>query len=318
MTSLKPSILFSTYNAVHIFSPAAPTCSTSLRALSPRDHRCHKTTLRKPLRSYATITGDGASNDFTDVPWPEPPKGHQHPTPYQIFDLQPTAPYTKARFYQLVKIYHPDRSTGVTCTQKLERYRLVVAAHTILSDPSKRRAYDQYGAGWAGKADLATASHGYRHSNTPNPGPFSSWRDHSDPHIWANATWEDWERWRARGENTQSGPVYMSNSAFISMVLVLAAVGSSWNYNRADHEGERFLASRDAMHDRAAKELRRVRQETGQRAKDERIEYFLRNREATALGIGIEEVREERARQVLGTPRGHLSELNDKGEGDVS
>jgi len=269
-------------------------------------------------RSYATITGDNAdnaSNDLPDVPWPEPPKGHTHPTPYQIFDLPRTAPYTKARFYQLVKIYHPDRSTGATCTQKLERYRLVVAAHTILSDPTKRRAYDRFGAGWAGKADFPMPTNA--HSNGSNPGPFSSWREniHSDP-IWANATWEDWERWRARrdGETPQSGPVYMSNNAFISMVLVLAAVGSSWNYNRADQAGESFLASRDLMHDRAAKELRRVRQETGQRAKDERIEYFLRNREATALGIGVEEVREERVRQVLGTPRGHLGELADRKE----
>ncbi|GAB7344674.1 hypothetical protein MBLNU457_3155t1 [Dothideomycetes sp. NU457] len=309
MTSLKSSILLSTYNAVHIFSPTAPTCSTSLRALSPRDHRCHKTPPPKAPRSYATITGDSASNDIPGIPWPEPPKGHTHPTPYQIFDLPRTAPYTKARFYQLVKIYHPDRSTGATCTQNLERYRLIVAAHTILSDPSKRRAYDAYGAGWNGKADLHPPST----THTSNPGPFSSWRTHADP-IFANATWEDWERWRHnRDGNTQSqsGPVYMSNSAFISMVLVLAAVGSSWNYNRADQAGESFLASRDAIHDRAAKELRRVRQETGLRAKEERIEYFLRNREATALGVGVQEVREERARQVLGTPRGHLGELEE-------
>lgn len=54
------------------------------------------------------------------------------------------------------------------------------------------------------------------------------------------------------------------------------------------------------MHDRAAKELRKVRQETGARAKDERIQWFVRNREASLMGVGVEEIREEKARALLG------------------
>lgn len=233
--------------------------------------------------------------------WPDTPKGHICPTPYQIFDLHRNAPYTKERFYQLVKLYHPDRNGHaqdlITCHKtKLERYRLIVAAHDILSDPVKRSAYDRWGAGWAGRAEVPSASAAHSHQ----PGPFSGWRDQSDPHIWQNATWEDWERWRDRNDpHKQPGPVFMSNAYFLSVILVCAAVGSSWNYNRADHEGERFLAARDAVHDQASKDLRRVRQESGQRAKDERIHYFLQNREATFLGLGVEEFREEKARRWL-------------------
>ena len=76
-------------------------------------------------------------------------------------------------------------------------------------------------------------------------------------------------------------------------------LGSGINLSRAENAGTDFLASRDAVHDRASKELRRVRQETGARAKEERIQWFLRNREATMMGIGVEQVREEKARALV-------------------
>lgn len=83
------------------------------------------------------------------------------------------------------------------------------------------------------------------------------------------------------------------------MVMMLALLGSTINYGRAEANGDKFLEARDAMHDRASKELRKVRQQSESRPKEERIQYFLRQREATMLGIGIDEVRQERVAKLL-------------------
>ncbi|OJI84638.1 hypothetical protein ASPTUDRAFT_40652 [Aspergillus tubingensis CBS 134.48] len=73
-------------------------------------------------------------------------------TPYHILGLQPGDPYRKSAFYERVKLYHPDRHRAVpsalTPTVRASRYRMVVAAHELLSDPHKRQAYDRWGVGW--------------------------------------------------------------------------------------------------------------------------------------------------------------------------
>ncbi|KAF2155362.1 hypothetical protein K461DRAFT_112072 [Myriangium duriaei CBS 260.36] len=296
-------------NAIYTLSSSAATCNTSLRCLSNRDVQFQqRRQIRRP-RTYATIADHG----------------HTCPTPYQIFAISKTAPYSKTRFYELVKLYHPDRngtcqndalrsvSSGISHDIKLERYRLIVAAHTILSDPVKRSAYDRWGAGWAGRTDIGTPWNP-QHNAQGDAGPFTQWHDRANSDIWANATWEDWERWREKHDphdgqaSERQSPLFMSNSTFISVILVLAAVGSSWNYNRAENEGTRFLAARDAVHDQASKELRKVRQSTNQRPKDERIDWFVKNREASLLGVGVDEVREEKAKHVLPQQDNCLSE----------
>jgi curved DNA-binding protein CbpA len=210
-----------------------------------------------------------------------PPKGQRCPTPYQIFALKKNQVYSKARFYQLVKIYHPDKSDASDSTMsqemKSERYRLVVAANIILSDPVKRSAYDRMGAGWDGKADIAG-------KNGSAGGPFQqNWRDASDP-VWQNATWEDWERWREARDDEAMGVKREKQSP------------------RAQENGQNFVEQRDIVHDRAAKDLRKVKQDVqGMRGRDERIQWFLRNREAT-MGIAtddVETMRQEKADRLL-------------------
>lgn len=293
---------------------------TTTRAERCRGYHAHQRDRVVPSwqhgrRGYATLTGDGACSHLT---WPDPPRGHTHPTPYQIFSLRQRDPYSKQRFYELVKLYHPDRSTqdveslpsshpchNIPHSIKLERYRLIVAAHGILSDPAKRRAYDVFGAGWNNMPEAASM-HERAGRGGAQPGPFSGWREHTDPNIWANATWEDWERFYARQDPHHPAnhrgaqvPLYVANSYFVTVILVLALLGSTVNYGRAESSGGKFLEARDAMHDRASKELRRVRQQSGAKAKEERIEFFLRQREATLMGVGIDEVRQERLAKML-------------------
>ncbi|KAJ6001098.1 hypothetical protein N7481_001507 [Penicillium waksmanii] len=76
-------------------------------------------------------------------------------TPYEVLNLDHAAPYSKNLYYDLVKIYHPARPCiehrlcrGLSPEVRLKRYHIVVAAHELLSDPNKRAAYDQFGAGW--------------------------------------------------------------------------------------------------------------------------------------------------------------------------
>lgn len=83
-------------------------------------------------------------------PWPST----NTPTPYDILGTSRGQKYQKAKYYDLVKAYHPDLSMASTFQslpkeERVERYRLVVAAHEILSNPQKRAAYDVHGVGWA-------------------------------------------------------------------------------------------------------------------------------------------------------------------------
>jgi hypothetical protein len=303
----KPLLISSSYSSLQGFH----TSTTQTQSSTSSSWRWTKTSTRQQQRcnhkGYATLSSTGGDHSHEKhYDWPLPPKGQRCPTPYQIFALKKNQAYSKARFYQLVKIYHPDKSdgsdSGISQEMKSERYRLVVAANIILSDPVKRSAYDRIGAGWDGKADVADKNGG-------GAGPFQqNWRDPSDP-VWQNATWEDWERWREARDDEAMGvkrekqsPLYMNNSYFVALIALLALMGSSANVHRAQENGQNFVEQRDIVHDRAAKELRRVKQDVqGMRGRDERIQWFLRNREAT-MGIAaddVETMRQEKAHRVL-------------------
>lgn len=190
-------------------------------------------------RDYATVKGS-KNYDFRDnMNWPccdkTTKKPSSSPTPYDIFDIGKTEVYTKQKFYDMVKIYHPDRQSShhqdpdssihhIPTVERLERYRLVVQAHTILSDPVRRRAYDATGAGWGEQSSWMRRDGSSRpHTHTEEDSPF------------ANATWEDWERWYARTGShphpgyTKHGPqnytgTYINPNAFASFVIILAVL----------------------------------------------------------------------------------------------
>lgn len=100
-------------------------------------------------RSVSSATGFNGRKEIPDHhSWPSAPD----PTPYMILGVQPGESYSKSRYYDLVKIYHPDcyRTVASSLPDEIrtQRYRLVVAAHELLADPAKRYAYDSYGLGW--------------------------------------------------------------------------------------------------------------------------------------------------------------------------
>jgi curved DNA-binding protein CbpA len=215
--------------------------------------------------------------------WPvaEPPR--TTPTPYEILQADPKARYFKsARFYELVKLYHPDRhehpsaslTSSISKPVRLERYRLVVSAHAILSDPEKRRAYDLYGAGWAGAKSVF-------------PAPDFTMSQEARDACMHNATWQDWENWYDKFNPPKPGdsprkpqtPVFVSNVAFISIVGILAALAGIGQATRARETSKNYTLMVDAASNRAKGEVNQVQQTKNGLNREERIDYFLRERD---------------------------------------
>lgn len=259
-----------------ITSPLTPTRPRQSVAGSPRLPR----RMRANTREYATVHDSSRSHSsLLPSKWPTGTK----PTPYQIFDQKVTTPYSKARFYELVKIYHPDRHRqipGDTLTEevRLERYRLVVAANEILSDPAKRRSYDLYGAGWGLLRTM---------DNSAYQAADRGWRNEpGNPSM--NATWEDWERWygeRSGEPRQKQQTVFMSNELFVVVLCVFVIAGSMTQARRATTTTMNVVEMRDQRHEAISHEMATRRTQYGGMNRHERVESFLRQRDAWTLPV---------------------------------
>jgi len=236
------------------------------------------------------MVSDGHSkHEHGKLRWPEITSANTIPTPYQIFNQRKGTPYSKDRFYELVKLYHPDRhdfatfEEGLSYATKLERYRLIVAANDILSDPVKRSAYDTYGAGWNGQPDVldfrdkspSGVRYGRRGWGSEPGGPSH------------NATWEDWERWYQREERTggPQEPRFVSNTAFVGLIVMFAVIGGIAQATRLGNYSLNFMEQTDALHDNMSKYLMQARREAKNfdGTRDERIHEFLKQRYPTSF-----------------------------------
>ncbi|KAF5660465.1 j 1 [Fusarium heterosporum] len=246
------------------------TSSRGARASHPPTTTC--STDRR--RRYATVNNDQrGSFGHNEVPeWPKT----TYPSPYEIFSMKSDAPYTKHRFYQLVKVYHPDRHShasdidNVPHKIRLERYRLIVAANDLLSDPSKRQLYDVHGIGWTGGRPQ-TLNETVRNADR-------AWR-HKAGSAAHNATWEDWERWYDARDGRTRDPLYMSNGMFATLVVCMCMIGAFAQMSRADQYGADLLEMKAQADLAIGQQVARRNTIAVGRSKDERVDMFLKDRE---------------------------------------
>jgi curved DNA-binding protein CbpA len=145
-----------------------------------------------------------------------------------------------------------------------------VAANDILSDPTKRRAYDLYGAGWNNNRTLRNL---YREADR-------SWRNEpGNPSQ--NATWEDWERWyrERNGEKQPQTPALMSNKLFVIVLCSFVVLGSFTQARRANTNALNIIEMRDQKHAAISGDMRRQLDAKAPLNRHERVESFLRQRD---------------------------------------
>ncbi|CAG8908742.1 unnamed protein product [Penicillium egyptiacum] len=244
--------------------------STAVLPLSPLNNKLFPSYgLQAPYKSsnYATAAGFPHQN----YSWPSNPSF----TPYDVLNLPRSATYTKRNYYDLVKIYHPDRPLKdhplfhqLTAETRLQRYRIVVDAHEILSDPIKRAAYDRNGTGWI-HTILDTRIE----------------RDSHGPNIYANATWEDWEDWHNRHQGPQQHVVDQRTFTRLVILLVLfaGALQASWlgqvNTGYNDRLREVNEQSARVLQDRRDSTVKQMD------SNDARVQGFLIRRDPTGSGL---------------------------------
>ena len=325
----KPSILISTFGGLPSLAPPYSYYSDPLPRLPP-------STLRPTPKRRRNNCGRGATqwrgladvkagykNPMTpdDSHWPDLASVTAIPTPYQIFKQKKGAPYSKRRFYELCKLYHPDRNhhqdlTSPDCLSqaiRLERYRLIIAANEILSDPAKRRAYDTFGAGWNGMPAFGGSNQAW--GNTTSTG-WSGFDHNSSPAR--NATWEDWEKWYQRDKKKKQEPVYFSNGGFVVLIVFFTVLGAVGEITRMGSYSRTFIEQVEARHDESSKHLMKKRRESQSfNNKDERVESFLKMRDPLAYGLA--DGKDEAYKRMLPAPEVCMSGgIEDRGASTVS
>ena len=238
----------------------------------------HPTPLSR-LAVYSTTARSDTTGDH-DLSWPTVTPF----TPYDIFKQKREAPYSKARYYDLVKIYHPDRPChghplcrDISPEVRLHRYRLVVAAHEILSDPRRRRVYDQFGAGWnyrTGTSDDEIAK--WENLMHRRHGP-----------IYANATWEDWERYYHPGGNPEKQQQSVDQRAFTTLLVLLTLFGSAVQLTMIGQQRTGYEQRIRDVNERSVRFLTGRRE--GHTSTDVRVKQFLIHRDPSGFGLKEEE-----------------------------
>lgn len=274
---------------LQLLNPAPPP-SRPPPAARGRPHLQFQPDAQPCRRRFYATTRDSAD---VDLSWPTTPTF----TPYDIFKQERNAPYSKARFYALVKIYHPDMPCNghplckdISHEVRLQRYRLVVTAHEILSDPIKRAAYDKWGVGWHSNPDINSSS-----DSSGDAAPRS--RTGRDDPIYANATWEDWERYYNRHSPEQRAIV--DHRTFVTFLLLLTLFGAGLQVSWLGQYSVAFEQRIQDMNEKSVRFLTGRRQQTTTQmdSSEARVQQFLMRRDPS--GSGLKEGEEDVYRQVL-------------------
>lgn len=162
----------------------------------------------------------------------------------------------------------------------MERYRLIVAANDILSDPDKRKAYDRTGAGWNGFMEHGHHPSRYDWSRTKGPARWSGFDTNDSP--FQNATWEDWERWYDRNQPRyeKQEPVYTSNGGFLTLVVAVMVIGAFGQASQVSWHNDLFMQKIEKQHGEATEAITKHRQESKKASDmDSKLHEFFRRKD---------------------------------------
>lgn len=190
--------------------------------------------------------------------WPLSPS----PSPYEIFHLDKTAPQkqVKERYYQLVKLYHPDKLTNPTQLET-ERFRKIVQANHILSQPAARSAFDQFGIGWSSPL---------HHQEGKRAGSYTGSRFNR----YSRRSQEEFHEFYTPTNERR----YTSNTNFVGFVVFLSTVGAVVQAVRLSRASSEITERSERAHFTAARDLAESRRLARDLGKDERRRLFLAHR----------------------------------------
>lgn len=215
----------------------------------------------------------------------------QFPTPYEIFHVPQSASTSdiKKRYYELVKLYHPDRISNPT-PQANERFHKIVAANALLCDTSKRSAFDAYGVGWQW---AGTGRHARVYAGQMRGSRFDQYNRHRRADHAETAAWDHFYT----GNRTQDGDgagasggarenYYTSNTNFVGFLVFLSTVGAVVQAARLGRASAEINERADRTHFSAARDLAESRRLARDLGRDERRRLFLAHRSGDAAGYG--------------------------------
>lgn len=227
---------------------------------------------------------NAAAVNSSHLPWPN----HQFPTPYEIFHIDQAASQLdiKRRYYELVKIYHPDKLTNPTPIEN-ERFHKIVAANDLLCDKSKRSAFDMYGVGWqwAGQGRHSKVYAGQMQGSRFDRYNRSRRADHDETAQWDNFY---------TGNKAPAGETrYTSNTNFVGFLVFLSTIGAVVQAARLSRASSEINERADKQHFATARDLAESRRLARDLGKEERRRLFLAHRSGDAAGYGFDDNREK-------------------------
>jgi len=151
-------------------------------------------------------------------------------------------------------------------------------------------AYDRYGAGWS-RFSMPIPQPTQRPSTAGQYQSYDGSHRGYDPYsARMNATWEDWEHWRASREERSddhesqgSGePRFMPHSMFAGLVFFASITAGAAQHKSANTIARQRNAFRDESHMSAMREYELKQRNKQSRSKDERIESFSKSRDSNS------------------------------------
>ncbi|KAH8826816.1 hypothetical protein DL96DRAFT_1215385 [Flagelloscypha sp. PMI_526] len=138
------------------------------------------------------------SSSKTQFPFPTNPR----PSPHQIFHLKSTASpaEVKARYYDLVRVHHPDRPSThhLDFAERQRRFQAIQSAYDVLRGKVSSTSHsDGGGADWSAYAAELARRRAYADRNSRRPS------SHHHHHDWGFQSQRDWtatasDQWKDR------------------------------------------------------------------------------------------------------------------------